>query len=121
MHLIQEIKGAKLMYIKSTQKEAFPSQIYNIEVGKPAGTRIRFKTLTSFLDESHILRVGERIGRATVSFDTKPPAIIIQDHHVCRPIILDCHKKLHHEDRNTLVVNELRLIYWIPSSLSIIL
>ena len=43
----------------------------------------RLKTLTSFLDESDILRVGGRIDHAAVCYDAKYPMIIPQDHQLC--------------------------------------
>ena len=76
-----------------------------IEVGKPVGTRSRLKTLTPLLDESHILRVGGRIGKATVPYDVTHPIIIPQDHQLSRLIIMDCHKKLKHEAQNTFAMN----------------
>ena len=53
---VQEIKKAKLMWIKSAQREAFPFDICNLSDGKLVGVKSRLKTLTPFLDESDILR-----------------------------------------------------------------
>ena len=79
----------------------------------------RFKTLTPFLDESDVLRVGGRIDRAAVCYDVKHLIIIPQDHQLCRLVILDCHKKLNHEGTQH-VRNDLRfrLLYCIPHSRS---
>ena len=55
---VQEIKEAKLMCITPAQREAFPADICNLSDGKPVGMKSRLKTLTPFLDESNILRVG---------------------------------------------------------------
>ena len=52
---VQEIKKAKLMWIKSAQREAFPFDICNLSDGKPVGVKSRLKTLTPSLDESDIL------------------------------------------------------------------
>lgn len=46
---VKEIKKAKLMWIKSAQREAF--DICNLSDGKPVGVKSRLKTLTPFLDE----------------------------------------------------------------------
>ena len=77
----------------------------------------RLKTLTPFLDERDILRVGRRIDRAAVCYDVKHPMIIPQDHQLCRLVITDCHKKLNHEGTEHIRI-ELRLLYWIPHSRS---
>ena len=58
---VQETKKAKLLWIKSARREAFPVDICNLSDGKPVGVKSRLKTLTPFLDESDILRVGGRI------------------------------------------------------------
>ena len=62
---VQEIKEAKLMWITPAQRDVFPADICNLIDGKPVVTKSRLKTLTPFLDESNILRVGGRIA-ATV-------------------------------------------------------
>ena len=79
---VQEIKKTKLMWIKSAQREAFSFDICNLSDGKPVGVKSRLKTLTPFLDESSILRVGGRIDRAAVCYDVKHPMIIPQDHQL---------------------------------------
>lgn len=106
---VQEVKEAKLMWIKSAQREAFSHEISNIEAGRPLGAKSRLITLTPFLDESHILRVGGRIGGAPVPYDVKHPVFIPQDHQLSRLVLLDCHKKLNHEGTEH-VRNELRLM-----------
>ena len=52
---VQEIKKAKLMWIKSAQREAFLADICNLSDGKPVGVKSHLKMLTPFLDESDIL------------------------------------------------------------------
>ena len=114
---VQEIKEAMLMWIRCAQREVFGSEISSIDVGKPVGTKSRFKTLTPFLESSHIPRVGGRIGGAKVPFDVKHPVIIPQDHQLSRLVILDYHKKHNHEG-TVNVRNELSKMYWIPHPLS---
>ena len=109
---VQEITKPKLMWIKAAQRKAFPVDICNLSDGKPVGMKSRLKTLTPFLDESDILRVGGKIYRAAVCYDVKHPMIIPQDHQLCRLVIMNCHKKLNHEGTEH-VRNELRLLYWI--------
>ena len=77
------------MWIKSAQREVFPADICNLIDGKPVGVKSRLKivTLTPFLDESNILRVGGRIDRAAVCYNVKHPMIIPQDHQLCRLVI----------------------------------
>ncbi|XP_022778085.1 uncharacterized protein LOC111319602 [Stylophora pistillata] len=114
---VQEIKNAKLMSIESAQGEVFSADICNLSGGKPVGMKGRLRTLTPFLDESDILRVGGRIDRPAVCYDVKHPIIIPQDHQLCCLVIIDCHKKLNHEGTEH-VPNEFRLLYWIPHSRS---
>ena len=80
---VQEIKEAQLMWIKSVQREAFPAVICYLTAGQPVGTKSRLRTLTPFLDESDILRVGGRIDGVAICYDAKHPMIIPQDHQLC--------------------------------------
>ena len=114
---VQAIKEVRLMWISSAQREALPADIYNLTAGKPVGSKRRLKTSTPFLDESDILWVGGRIDGAAIRYDVKYQVIIPQDHQLCRLVIMDCHKKLHHEGAEH-VRNDLRLLYWIPRSRS---
>ena len=111
---VQEIKEAQFMWITSVQREVFPADICNLTAGQPVGTKSCLKTLTPFLYESDILRVGGRIDGAAICY-AKHPMIIPQDHQLCRLVIMDCHKKLNHEGTDH-VRNELRLLYWISHS-----
>ena len=96
-----------------SSKRSISSRHLNLTAGQPVGTKSRLKTLTPFLDESDILRVGGRIDGAAICYDAKHPMIIPQDHQLCRLVIMDCHKKRNHEGTEH-VRNELRLLYWIP-------
>lgn len=72
---VQKIQEAKLIGIKSAQREAFPADICNLTAGNPIGMKSRLKTLTPFLNESDILRAAGRIDRPAVSNDVKHPMI----------------------------------------------
>ena len=102
---VQEIKEAKLMWIKSAKRGEFPADVCNLTDG--------LKTLTPFLDESNISRVDRRLDRAAACYDAKHPIIIPQGHQPRRLVIMDSHKKLNHEG-TAHVRNDFRLLYWIP-------
>ena len=68
------------------KEKHFQANICNLTDGKPVRMKKTLKTLTAFLDESDIVRVGRRIDRATVCYDVKHLVLISQDH-----------KKLNHE------------------------
>lgn len=112
---VQEIREAKLMWIKSARREAFPADLCILTDGKPVGIKSCLKMLTPPLDESDFLRVGRRIDQAAICYDVKHPMIIPQDHQLCRLAIMHGHKKLNHEGTEH-VRNDLKLLHWILHS-----
>ena len=69
--------------------------------------------LDPFLDQDGLIRVGGRIRRANVSFDTKHPVIIPGTGHLTELLIRHHHLKLNHMGRG-MTHNELRQNgYWI--------
>ncbi|XP_062710719.1 uncharacterized protein LOC115269391 [Aedes albopictus] len=67
-----------------------------------------------FLDESDVLRVRGRTGACPmIDYDAVNPIILPRTHHVTHLILLQYHRKYHHQNHNT-VLNEIRQRYRIP-------
>lgn len=61
-----------------------------------------------------VIRVGGRLGKATVSYEAKHPAIIPKESHIARLILEDVHRSVGHMGYNA-VLSQLRQKYWIPN------
>lgn len=51
-----------------------------------------FKTLSPFTDEKGIIRVGGRLGKAIVSYETKNPALLPSTHWISLLIMRHMHQ-----------------------------
>ena len=54
-----------------------------------------FRTLSPFVDEEHIIRVGGRVDNALVSYERKHPALLPYKHKVSRLITEEAHRQGH--------------------------
>jgi len=66
---VQEIKEVQLIWIKSVQRHAFLADMGNWTAGQPLRRKSRLKTLTPFLVETDIFRVGGKIDDAAICYD----------------------------------------------------
>ena len=69
-------------------------------------------SLTPFLDEDDIIRVGGRIGKAAIPFVTRHPNVLDSSGDLAKLIVMDTHNKLGHAGVDN-VRNELRQQFWI--------
>ena len=70
-----------------------------------------FKMLSPFVDDEGIIRVGGRVDKAMVSYETKHPVLLPHDHVVSRLIIQEAHRCGHPGVATT--VAKTRTNYWI--------
>ena len=70
-------------------------------------------SLDLFIDDTGVLRCGGRLSQSLLSYDTKYSILLPPEHHLTNLVILNCHKRVHHNGlRDTLT--ELRDQFWIP-------
>ncbi|XP_022523726.2 uncharacterized protein LOC111191896 [Astyanax mexicanus] len=107
---VEERHEAEQFIIKLVQKEAFSSEIYSIQQCKevkPKDKANKLYTLSPFLDENGVLRVGGRLTRSSLHPHVKHPAILPKTSHVSSLLIKHYHEKVHHQGRG-ITINELR-------------
>lgn len=84
-----------------------------IKNGKCIDKSSRLLTLSPYLDDQGLLRVGGRIGNAAdISFDMKYPVILDGRSQVAKLIVKHYHVKAGHVNQE-MVVNSLKQKYWI--------
>ncbi len=79
------------------QWESFPYEVIALQKGKPISVRSRLVTLSLFMDRDGIIRVGGRIEKADIPFETKHPLVLATDQELTRLIIIDNYRRRHHE------------------------
>lgn len=95
-----ELQSAETYWIKESQK--------SLEEGLGKGA---FRNLSPYTDPEGIVRVGGRVDKALVSYDTRHPMLLPGDHWISRLIIQHAHQFGHH--RVAATVAKTRTKYWI--------
>ncbi|XP_045032123.1 uncharacterized protein LOC116920515 [Daphnia magna] len=98
--------------IKSAQLEKYSEEIEALKNKRPLKLSSMLITLSPFLDEKGILRVGGRLNYASLSFDIKHPKILAHDHPLTRLIVMREHDLLFHPSPERLL-SSIRSQYWI--------
>ena len=73
--------------------------------------KVELKTLSPFVDDDGIVRVGGRVGNAQISYDMKYLALLPRDQWLSRLIIRNAHQ--HRHSGVTATTAKSRLRYWI--------
>ena len=118
---VQDLATAELAILKFVQASAFGKEIHALKEGEKNKLRGKKKggvkndspirRLDPFLDNG-VLRVGGRLRRADLPFESKHPAILPKKSHVTTLLIRHAHKRLGHAGRSHIIAN-LRERYWI--------
>ena len=134
---VSDLESAERAIIRSVQIKAFKEEIATLQKMKEEGSdtesrvfvqqrKANMKTCSSlykldpFVDVDGILRVGGRLGRASLAEDVKFPIILPRDSHVTMLIIKHFHKRTRHQGKG-MTLNEVRSNgYWIISGSSVV-
>ncbi|CAB3994162.1 Hypothetical predicted protein [Paramuricea clavata] len=110
--LVEELEKAKKTLIRQEQIKTFTSEFRELKRGRPVHKQSKLVSLTPFLDEDDIIRVGGRIGKAAIPFVTRHPIVLDSSGDLTKLIVMDTHNKLGHAGVDN-VRNELRQQFWI--------
>ncbi|CAG9113679.1 unnamed protein product [Plutella xylostella] len=104
---------AERLLIKYAQMQSFPDDLKDLKKINTLSKSSKLLTLSPYLDDFGILRVGGRIEAARdVPADMKHPVILDGRHHIARLIVKHLHIRAAHGNHET-VVNELKQKYWV--------
>lgn len=110
---VEEIHDTLNICIKATQKLYFEEEINQIKSKAGCVTKkSKLHTLSPFLDQNGLLRVGGRINQSTAGFDKRHPIIMPSESHLTKLIVLDAHHKTLHGGPQ-IMLNFIRSKYWI--------
>ena len=110
--LVEELEKAKKILIRQEQIKTFTPEFRELKRGRPVHKQSKLVSLTPFLDEDDIIRVGGRIGKAAIPFVTRHPIVLDSSGDLTKLIVMDTYNKLGHAGVDN-VRNELRQQFWI--------
>ncbi|XP_021340011.1 uncharacterized protein LOC110441229 [Mizuhopecten yessoensis] len=111
---IDMLQKAEIALIGYEQRSYFPNEMKALTTTDPSTTLKRSSKLYKldpFLTDG-LVRVGGRLERAELSFDTKHPIVLPEEAVVSKLLMDDAHKACEHLGKNT-VLAFLRRRYWI--------
>ena len=98
--MAKELKKADMSWIRSAQKD-LKSRMKNGE----------FKTLSPFVDDKGIIRVGGTIDKAILSYEEKHPVLLPNEHRIS--LLITSHIHNHGHPGVATTTAKTRQIYWI--------
>lgn len=107
-----EFKLAREFWLKHEQAKAFPKEIRCLQTKTPISKTSKLRSLTPFLDESGIVRVGGRLQNASIPFSQQHPIILDGHSHFTELLVRHTHVVCLHGGL-TLTLALLRKTVWI--------
>ena len=97
------------MWVRQAQAERFAEDGGSLKGNKWFAKRSPL-TLSPLIDEEGLLRVGGRLTRADLPYDTRHPMILPKKHHITRLIIADVHDRCRHAGVNHVLAEGIGLL-----------
>lgn len=111
-HLTADELNSSLHFLsKQSQQEAFTDDLNNLKTNKTLPVKSRILSLTPFLDESGLLRVGGRLKHSPETYNKKHPIIVDSNHPLTKLIFEHMHRKLLHGGPQ-LLLSMIRETFW---------
>lgn len=107
----EELKHSLICLLHHAQLEMFPNEYKLLASGKSLPGKNRLLSLTPFLDDDNIIRVGGRLNNALFDYSTKHPILLCSKHHLTKLIFERSHKELIHAGPQLLLAT-IRQNYW---------
>ncbi|GBM57681.1 hypothetical protein AVEN_222534-1 [Araneus ventricosus] len=114
-----EIKCARNTLVKIVQNQELSSELNILKKRKPLNSKSKIISLSPFIDENGLIRVGGRLKNASIFIDQKFPILLSKNHRLTELIVRYFYeKKL--DAGPTLLLSIIRKEYWITSARSIV-
>ncbi|XP_065355661.1 uncharacterized protein LOC135950074 [Calliphora vicina] len=105
---VNEIRKAENEFLKYYQESDFADVLSSVRKKVPVTSK-KLKRLSPFLDGNGILRVGGRLNKADLPYDSQHQIILHKDSPIAYKIIHDCHLRNLH----AVLVATVRQRFWI--------
>lgn len=113
-----ECSAAKIFWLKRIQAEKFPTEMFALSHNHEVSVKNPILALRPFLDSDGIIRVGGRISKAPIPFETRHP-ILLASHPLVNLLVDQVHKRTLHAGLQ-LTLSTLRREYWIVRARNIV-
>lgn len=99
----RELAQAETYVLKEVQNSCFQEDLLRLQQGKPVEKTSEIATLTPFIDDKGIIRVGGRLENSSLPYDTKHPVLLPYSHPVTKLILTQIHIQNLHVGAQTLL------------------
>lgn len=108
---VSELDNALMVLIKQVQSEAFANELTILRKNKFLPNKNKFSSLTPFIDDKGVIRVGGRLKNTYLAYSTKHPILLPSNHHFTKLIFEYKHRQLLHPGPQSLL-SSIRQFYW---------
>nr|CAH7731761.1 unnamed protein product [Callosobruchus chinensis] len=106
-----EIDRANVCLLKLSQSESFSEELSSLKKDHALHSKHKFSSLSPFLDDDGIIRVGGRLKHTYLPFNTRHPVLLSSKHIFTKLIFDHKHKQLLHPGPQLLLAS-IRHFYW---------
>ena len=107
-----ELHGAEMTWLRRAQRDDFSAVLDVLRRRDPLPRRSRLLALNPYMDGGGLLRVGRRLERALLPYESRHQTLLSPSHQVARLIAVDMHRRLSHSGPGH-VLRSMRQRNWI--------
>ena len=111
--IANELKEAESLIIKIIQSRDFGDEFRSLTSAQHVSSSSSIKNLDPFVDEKGVIRVGGRIRRADLNFETRFPVILTAKHDISQCIIQHFHTQTFHQGKGATLAEIRYNGFWI--------
>ncbi|XP_028156849.1 uncharacterized protein LOC114350305 isoform X2 [Ostrinia furnacalis] len=108
---IGEMNDSLKILIHTAQMEMFPQEYTMLKSGKSLPRKNRLVSLSPFIGDDDVIRVGGRLDNSPYDYNVKHPTLLCSRHHLTKLIFVKFHLDLLHAGPQSLLAN-IRQSYW---------
>ena len=108
---LEDIERGEKTIFRLVQRTAFPQEVRRLQLGQSVHKDSKLSRLGPYI-EGDLIRVGGRLSRSFLNYDSKHPIVLPCKNRTTELIIQDTHKNAGHEGRQH-VLSDLRRKFWV--------
>ncbi|XP_039304386.1 uncharacterized protein LOC113004841 [Solenopsis invicta] len=108
---IEEMNRAEKVILKQTQREGFPLELRSLASNQDLPRENKLKSLSPFIDDDGLIRIGGRLRHARLSEEQKHPIVLPARHRLALLIMREEHIRMLHCPSEQLL-HSMRQRYW---------
>lgn len=114
---VSELNLSMKCLVRLSQSEFFSDEIIALKSNQSPKSKHRLISLSPFLDDESLLRVGGRLKHSELNFENKHPLLLAGKHYLTKLIFENMHKALLHAGPQLLLAT-IRQTYWPTSGMN---